>query len=309
MGHSEKDMNRPLLVVVAGPTASGKTAVAIQLARFFNTEILSFDSRQCFTELKIGVARPSDEELSAVPHHFIASHSIHDPMDAAGYEKYALGILSTIFTEKKIAIAVGGTGLYIKALCEGVDAIPEIPEQIRSHVRELYAREGMDTLLEHLKIEDPQYFKDGELKNPQRVMRALEVSLHCGTSIRNFQTKNVAERNFRVFYLGMDIPKEVLHQRIDKRVDTMVSNGLLEEARDLFKYRHLNALQTVGYKEFFDYFDGKTPIQEAIERIKIHTRQYAKRQITWFKKNPDIHWVQPENTMDMRRLIEQAYIQ
>lgn len=306
MGLSEKDINKPLLVVVAGPTASGKTAVAIQLAKFFNTEILSADSRQCYREMKVGVARPSHHELAEVPHHFIASHSIHEPMDAAGYEKYGLEILDRIFADNKIAICVGGTGLYIKALCEGVDAIPEIPESIRVRVRALYEKEGIGMLLEHLKIADPQYFADGEIKNPHRVMRALEVSLHCGKSIRDFQKKNVLARNFQVLYLGLDTQKAVLHQRINNRVESMMQEGLLEEAKALFPHQPLNALQTVGYKELFDYFEGKTTLDEAIEWIKIHTRQYAKRQITWFKKNPGIHWVHPDDSLEMIQLIQKA---
>jgi tRNA dimethylallyltransferase len=286
MAQPAQDNSKPLLIVVAGPTASGKTNVAIQLAQYFQTSILSADSRQCYRELNIGVAKPSPAELDAANHYFIDSHSIHQPMDAAAYAEYGLSILKELFREKNIAIAVGGTGLYVKALCEGVDDIPKVPPNIREEVISLYQTRGIEGLQEKLKEVDPQYFADGEINNPQRVMRALEVIIGTGKSIRSFQLGQVKARNFRVLYFGLDVEREKLYQQINQRVDEMMKCGLLKEAESLLPFRHLNALQTVGYTELFDYFDGKTSLDQAIELIKIHTRQYAKRQVTWFKKIP-----------------------
>lgn len=300
MSQPADDNSKPLLVVVAGPTASGKTSVAIQLAQHFQTSILSADSRQCYRELNIGVAKPSPSELSAANHYFIDSHSIHQPVDAAAYAGFGLSILDKLFLEKDISIAVGGTGLYIKALCEGVDDIPKVPANIREEVLSLHQTLGISGLQEKLREIDPQYFADGEIQNPQRVMRALEVSIATGKSIRNFQQGQVKPRNFRVLYFGLDVQREKLHQQINLRVDEMMKAGLLKEAESLLPFRHLNALQTVGYTELFDYFDGKTSLDEAVELIKIHTRQYAKRQVTWFKKVPGMNWIAPGAVEEMK---------
>jgi tRNA dimethylallyltransferase len=297
------DKNKPLLVVVAGPTASGKTGVAIQLARHFQTDILSADSRQCYRELNIGVAKPNPAELAAAKHFFIDSHSIHHPADAASFATYGLGVLDNIFSEKNIAIAAGGTGLYIKALCQGVDDIPEVPAPVREQVVELFNAGGLEELQKKLKETDPLYYREGEINNPQRVMRALEVAMHTGFSIKHYQQGLAKPRPFRVLYLGMEVAREQLHRQINQRVDTMMETGLLNEAEQLLPFRQLNALQTVGYAELFDYFDNKISLQEAVEQIKIHTRQYAKRQITWFKKVPGIHWIAPASLDEMKRII------
>lgn len=293
-------------MVIAGPTASGKTGVAIQLARHFNTEILSADSRQCYREMNIGVARPSTFELAQVPHHFIASHSIRDNVDAALYEELGLAILNHIFTTEDIAIAVGGTGLYIKALCEGIDPMPVIPEQVRREVRTMYGTQNLEAIQHRLKAIDPEYAMTGEMQNPQRVMRALEVVMATGKSIRHFQTKKNANRPFGVLYLGMELPKETLHERINLRVDKMVEEGLVEEVKGLLPFKTLNALQTVGYRELFDYLEGKNTLADAIALVKTHTRQYAKRQMTWFKKVAGMHWVAPDNIEEMVSLISRA---
>lgn len=303
---SPEDTSKPLLVVVAGPTASGKTGVAIQLAKHFQTSILSADSRQCYQELNIGVAKPTPSELVKARHYFINTNSIHQPIDAAGYADFGLSVLDGLFKGKNIAIAVGGTGLYIKALCEGVDDIPAIPESVRLKVNALYQTVGIAGLQEKLKLVDPVYFADGEIKNPQRVMRAIEVCLHTGKSIRYFQQGSAKPRPFRVCYLGMDVPREKLHQNINTRVDEMMQAGLLKEVEQLIPFRTLNALQTVGYTELFDYFAGETSLHEAIERIKIHTRQYAKRQNTWFKKVPGMNWLAPEHLEEMKRKIAEC---
>lgn len=305
MENSAGNNNKPLLVVVAGPTASGKTGVGINLATTFQTEILSADSRQCYRELNIAVAKPSPAELQKVKHHFIDSHSIHQPVDAAAYAGYGLSVLENLFKAHNIAIAVGGTGLYLKALCEGVDEIPKTPENIRETVISVFKNNGLEGLQEKLHEADPLYYGDGEIQNPQRVMRALEVMLHTGKSIRQFQQGVAQKRPFRVLYLGMQVTKEKLHQQINRRVDEMMAAGLLKEAEQLFPLRHLNALQTVGYTELFDHFEEKTSLDEAVELIKIHTRQYAKRQITWFKKVPGMQWIAPDSVEEMKDKIRE----
>ena len=297
-------IKKPLLVVVAGPTASGKTAAAISLAKHYQTSILSADSRQCFREMTIGVAKPTVDELAQVPHYFINSHSITDHIDAAGYESYGLNILRDLFSHANIVILVGGTGLYIKALCEGIDSMPPINELIRAEVRNMYEQHGLKGIGERLEMEDPLFASTGEMKNPQRVMRALEVVLQTGKSIRTFQQRQSEGRFFNTIFLGMDVPRETLHQRINTRVDDMMKAGLLHEVKSLLPYRNLNALQTVGYKELFDHFDGRLSLDEAVDQIKIHTRQYAKRQMTWFRKVEGINWFSPTDIQSMISCID-----
>ena len=294
---------KPLLVVIAGPTASGKTGLAIDLALHFHTEILSADSRQCFRELNIGVAKPTPRQMAMVPHHFINSHSITEKVDAAVFESYGLNVLENIFSQRPVAIMAGGTGLYIKALCEGIDEIPAIPAEIREKVRDLYAAGGLNALVEQLHQADPIYYEEGEIKNPHRVMRALEVCLATGKSIRDHQGRSKPNRPFRTVYLGMHLPRPTLHERIGERVDNMVQEGLVEEVKALTPFQHLNALQTVGYKELFEYFDGRTTLEQAIASIKLHTRQYAKRQVTWLKKLEGLHWKDPNDKQGIIDLI------
>jgi tRNA dimethylallyltransferase len=279
------------VILITGPTASGKTSLALQLATKYNTDIISADSRQCYTEMNIGVAKPSQEELSAIKHYFISSHSIHDDVNARSFEKYALDAAEEIFQKKDVAVMAGGTGLYIKAFCEGLDDIPDIPSAIRENIIQQYQQQGLGWLQEEIKTKDPVYFKEGEIQNPQRLMRALEVKMATGRSIREMQQKKPVTRHFNILKYGIDISKEQLHHNINKRVDKMMQDGLTEEVKSLLPYRKLNALQTVGYNEIFDYLDGKISLEEAVERIKINTRQYAKRQMTWFKKDGDIKWV------------------
>lgn len=293
-----------LLVAVAGPTAVGKTAVAIALAQHFQTEILSFDSRQCYKEMNIGVARPSDKELAAVPHHFIASHSIHQPVDAAQYEQWALQQLSTLFQQYKVVIAVGGTGLYLKALTEGLDAMPDIPASIREHIHEEYSANGMEWLQQTLRKEDPIFAASGEMQNPHRMLRALEVVRASGQSIKQFQQRSSNARPFDIITIGLELERPLLNQRIHLRVDEMMKDGLLEEVKQLLPYEPMQALQTVGYQEIFDALHGRISMDEAVELIKTHTRQYAKRQMTWFKKNQAVQWFHPQQLPDMIALIE-----
>jgi tRNA dimethylallyltransferase len=295
---------KPLVVVVAGPTASGKSAVAIKLAQYFNTEVLSADSRQCYQELNIGVARPTIGELRTVPHHFIASHSIHETVDAAVFENYGLEKLQGIFLKSKIAIVVGGTGLYIKALCEGLDNMPDIPAACREIVRTLYIEQGLEAIQRELASIDPEYFAHGEINNPHRCMRALEVSIATGKSILSFQKGTKKNRPFEVCFLGMQVEKVKLHDQINHRVEIMMENGLFMETKALYPFRKLIPLQTVGYQELFEHFEGKLSLKEAVEQIKTHTRQYAKRQMTWFKKQEGIQWIPPNDIENMIDLIQ-----
>ena len=281
-------------IIISGPTAVGKTEVALNLARTYHTRIISADSRQCFRELTIGVAKPSMAELAEVFHYFINSHSIHENISAADFEKYALQSAEKIFHENDMAIMVGGTGLYINAFCHGLDLIPEIEKSIREEIITAYDLHGIHWLQEQIMKHDPAYYATGEIHNPQRMMRALEVIRSTGNSILAYRKKQKIERPFNIIKIGLELPRNELYQRINSRVDVMMESGLENEARSLLLYRHLNALQTVGYRELFSYFDGDITRQHAIELIKQHTRNYAKRQITWFKKETDIMWMPPQ---------------
>jgi len=294
------------IIVIAGPTAVGKTAVAIELAKHFATEIISADSRQCFKELKIGVARPSEEELQQVKHHFIATHSIREEVTAAVFEEYGLQKANKLFRQQDRVVMVGGTGLYIKAFCEGLDAIPAIDPAIRENINKNYEEKGLEWLQKQVQEKDSQFYSEGEIKNPQRMMRALEVVESTGRSILSFRNKEKAARDFNIVKIGLELPKEQLHQNINARVDKMISNGLIEEVRSLLPYRDLNALQTVGYAEIFHYFDADWTLEKAVEQVKTNTRQYAKRQMTWFKKDPELKWFSPGSVPAMIDLVNNA---
>ena len=281
------------VIIIAGPTAVGKTAFAIALAQHFQTEIISADSRQCYKEMKIGVARPSDEELASVKHYFIASHSVTEDLNAGSFEKYALEAVDEIFKKSKVAVMVGGTGLYIKSFCEGIDPMPEIPEATRQQVIDGYKQKGLIWLQKELEQKDPAFWAVAEQQNPQRLMRALEVFYATGQSIMVYRTKKKIERPFRIIKIGLEISKEQLHHNINARVDQMMQEGLLNEVESLLPYRNHNALQTVGYREIFEHMDGKCSLEEAVEHIKNNTRHYAKRQMTWFKKDTEIQWFSP----------------
>ena len=281
------------VIVIAGPTAVGKTSIAIEVAKHFGTEIISADSRQCYKELNIGVARPSPDELREVKHYFIASHSIHEKVNAATFEAYALEKVNEIFKENDVAVMVGGTGLYIKAFCEGMDEIPEVPEFVRHEITSQYQQQGLEWLQQEVQRLDPKFFEIGEVKNPQRLMRALEVFKATGRSVLDFRKGNKAKRDFDVMKIALHLPKEDLHRNIENRVDKMVEMGLEEEVRSLIPYQHLNALRTVGYQEIFEFFNGETDLQTAIALIKRNTKQYAKRQMTWFRKDKDYLWINP----------------
>lgn len=281
------------VIIIAGPTAVGKTAMAVELACHFHTGILSADSRQCFRELNIGVAKPSVQELELVHHYFINSHSIHDEVNAGVYEQYALQSLDKIFSKSKLAIVVGGTGLYIKALCEGVDEMPAVPAFVRNTLVDNYKVKGLQWLQHEVKTKDPIFWKNAEQQNPQRLMRALEIVTTTGQSITTFRKGVKAARDFNIVKIALELPREKLYDRINRRVDMMIRDGLENEAKSLNVYRSLNALQTVGYSEWYDFFDHKLSVTEAIEKIKINTRHYAKRQMTWFKKDKEFQWFLP----------------
>ncbi len=281
------------VILIAGPTAVGKTALAIQLAEHFNTAIISADSRQCYKEISIGVAKPTAEELQAVKHYFINTHSITDELTAAAYEQYALAAADEIFTTHDVAVMVGGTGLYIKAFCEGMDQIPAVPDELRLQLQQTYQQKGMEWLQQQLQQHDPLFAAQGEMQNPQRMLRALEVVMTSGESIISFRKGAKQQRPFNVIKIGLELPREELYARINLRVDLMVKEGLLEEAKAVYQQRQLNALQTVGYRELFDYFDGNISLEQAIDKIKQNSRHYAKRQLTWFKRDAEIKWFHP----------------
>jgi len=281
------------VIIIAGPTASGKTALSLQFAKHFNTEIISADSRQCFNELNIGVAKPTEQELQSVKHYFINSHSIHDSVNAQVFEKYALKAVDKIFEKHDVAIMVGGTGMYIKAFCEGLDEIPEVDISIRNSIIKNYEEKGLKWLQQEVEKNDPVFWKHAEQKNPQRLMRGLEVRLSTGKSITTFRKNAKVMRPFHMLKFGIELSKEQLHSNIEKRTENMMQAGLVDEAKSLYQYKNINALQTVGYKEIFNYLDGFYNLNEAVQKIKTNTKQYAKRQITWFKNDKEIKWLFP----------------
>ncbi len=276
-------MKNKTCFIVCGATAVGKTSYAIDLAKKYNTQIISADSRQCYRELNIGVAKPSEEQLNAVHHYFINSHSIHDEVNVKVFEKYALASVNEIFETNDFAIMAGGTGLYIKAFCKGIDDVPEVNNTVRKEIVEGYKTKGLEWLQEETKEKDSAYFSIGEIANPHRLMRALEVKLSTGNSILDFHSGAKTEREFEIKMINLEMPRSDLYRRINHRVDDMMRQGLLKEAENIYSFRLLNALQTVGYKDLFEYMDEKISLDEAIEKIKKNTRHFAKRQITWFK--------------------------
>lgn len=287
-------MQSPTVIIIVGPTAAGKTAAAIRLAQQLRAKIISADSRQCYRELNIGVAKPSPQELSAVPHYFIDSHSIREEVNAAVFEKLALQWTEEIFRESPTVVMVGGTGLYIKAFTDGLDDIPPADESIRLHIQQQYEIQGINWLQQEVLKYDPEYYSAGEILNPQRLMRALEVRLSTGLSILSFRTREPRVRPFQIKKIGIELPKEELHRRIHDRVDRMMEEGLAEEVKSLLPYRAHNALQTVGYRELFEYLDGKCSLETAVANIKLNTRRYAKRQLTWFRRDRSTVWIAPD---------------
>lgn len=279
------------LIVIAGPTASGKTAYSIKLAKALNTVILSADSRQFYKEMSIGTAAPTMEELSQVPHYFVHHISIEEKYDVADYERDALQLLDKLFKTHDTVVMTGGSGLFIDAVCNGIDTMPDVQPEIRQKVEKLLQEGGLKALQDEVQRLDPEYFALVDQQNPRRLQRALEVCYQTGKTFTSFRNGNPVQRDFEIKKYALLWDRQALIERIDRRVDLMMEQGLLEEAKALYPKRHLNALNTVGYKELFAYFDGQCTLAEAVEQIKIHTRQYAKRQMTWLRRDASYHWM------------------
>lgn len=289
------------LIIVCGPTAVGKTKVALQLAQHFNTEIISADSRQIYKELSIGTAKPNKEELALIQHHFINHISIHDDFSAGQYEVEAIALLERLFEQNDVVVAAGGTGLYIKAITDGFDDIPSVNSTVRAKIINEYEQFGLAHLQREVKLADPEAYEKMDTENPQRLMRVLEVNRGSGQKVSSLQKHQKKDRNFRVIKIGINLPRAMLYKLINDRVDLMMKNGLLEEVNQFYECRHLNALQTVGYNELYHYLNKEISLEEAIDLIKRNSRRYAKRQLTWLRKQEDIHWFAPE---DGNRIIE-----
>ncbi|WP_264510299.1 tRNA (adenosine(37)-N6)-dimethylallyltransferase MiaA [Flavobacterium sp. N1719] len=304
--------NQPVLITVIGPTAIGKTALAIRLANHFNCSIISCDSRQFFKEMTIGTAVPSPEELAAAPHYFIQNISIYNAYSVGDFETEALAQLDQLFQENPVQIMVGGSGLYVDAVRKGLDNFPDIDPSIRESINARYAIDGLPYLQATLHELDPQYYQKillenpQTLQNPQRMKRFVEVCLGTGQPYSSFLGKKETNRPFRSIIIGLEAEREELNQRINHRVDLMMAAGLLKEVSDLYPYRSYNALQTVGYRELFDFLDQKCSLEEAIENIKMNTRRFAKRQMTWFKRTPEVHWF--NYSTDFATLLEQLHL-
>ncbi len=281
---------KPLLICVVGPTAIGKTSLAISLAKAFSAEIISADSRQFFKEMKIGTAVPSEKELKAAIHHFIQNKSIFEDYSVGDFEREAIGFLDEYFTANQVAVMVGGSGLYIDAVVKGLDIFPEVPSDFREELNSELAEKGIEVLQKELKRVDPSYFEKVDIHNPHRLIRALEICRCTGKPYSSFLKKETTIRNFETLFIGLTAERETVYNRINQRVEQMVEVGLIDEVKELLPFRDKNALQTVGYRELFEYFDGKISQEEAISEIKKNTRRFAKRQNTWFKKNEAIHW-------------------
>jgi tRNA dimethylallyltransferase len=289
-------MSNKYLIVILGPTAVGKTRTAIEVARNFNTEIISCDSRQIYRELKIGTAVPSESELAEVKHHFIQNKSIYDYYNASMFEFEVMDLLDTLYGKYKYVLMVGGSGLYINAVCYGIDDLPAVDADLRKELLEKYKTEGIESIRKQLRLLDPGYYSRVDLKNHKRILKAIEVCLMTGRPYSSFLKNSKKDRPFKILKIGLSVNREELYERINKRVDRMIEEGLPDEARQYYKDRHLNALNTVGYKELFDYFDKKITFEEAVSLIKRNTRNYARKQLTWFKKQKDITWFGPDET-------------
>ena len=294
------------LVVIVGPTGCGKTDLSIRLAEHYRAPIISTDSRQFYRGLPIGTAQPTADQLARAEHHFIASHALTDEVNCGSYEVMALERLEELFKAHSTVIAVGGSGLYVRALCEGMDDLPEADEALRKELTRRIESEGLESLCEELKRLDPVYYEQVDRQNPARVQRALEVCLQTGMPYSSLRTGERRERPFEIIKIGVNLPREELYARIDRRVELMMEEGLEAEARAALPYRELNALQTVGYKELFLYFDGEITKEEAVALIQRNSRRYAKRQLTWFRRDEEVAWFRPDEDTAIIQHIESA---
>lgn len=296
-------LHKKTLISIVGPTAIGKTALAIQLAQHFGTEIISADSRQFFREMAIGTAKPDAEELAAAKHHFIDSHSVSQLFSTGDFEIEGLKILDLIFENHDLAIMVGGSGLYVNALINGLDEMPDIDLSIREKLNKQFEEEGLAAIQSRLATLDPEYFAKVDQQNPQRMIRGLEVFLSTGQKLSSMLSATKKDRPFNIIKIGLNTDRAVLYDRINQRVDKMITEGLLEEVKSLTPFKQYNALNTVGYSEIFDYFDGKLSLNEAIAAIKQNTRRFAKRQLTWFRRDEEIKWFEPDEKDQVIKLI------
>lgn len=295
------------LIVITGPTAVGKTALCLDIAQHFGIPIINADSRQIYKELKIGTACPTSEQLQLVPHYFVGSLSLNDYYSASLFEQQVLEILDNEFRTHDIALMTGGSMMYIDAVCDGIDDIPTVDDETRTALKRRLADEGLEALVEELRQLDPEYYEIVDRQNPRRVVHGLEICMMTGKTYTSFRKREKKERPFRIVKIGLNRPREELYDRINRRVDQMVADGLMEEARRLYPMRQMNALNTVGYKELFDYLDGRWTLEEAVERIKGNTRRYARKQLTWYKKDESIKWFHPDQEKEIIDLISQNY--
>lgn len=299
--HQPEKVMKKTLAVILGATGSGKTKSSINLAEYFKTEIISVDSRQFYREMSIGTAIPSCSELSKIKHHFIHHISIHDYYNASRFEEEAIYLLGSLFEKYDLVLAAGGSMLYLDALCRGIDVLPEIDPDIRKNLKHRLEKEGIESLRFELRELDPDYYRSVDLKNPKRIIHALEICYSTGNPYSGYRKKLLKTRPFNIVKIGLECDRETLFDRINKRVDSMLAAGLIGEAEKMFPFKHLNPLNTVGYKELFDYFEGKTDLAEAIRLIKRNTRRYAKKQLTWFKRDIEINWF---NYSETKKIIE-----
>jgi len=281
---------KKFLVTIVGPTAVGKTRTSIKVASHFSTQVISADARQFYKELNIGTAKPTAGELNAVPHHFIGHLSIHQSYSAGDFEKDALTLIEKLFREHDIIVMTGGSGLFMRAVINGLDRFPDVDIEIRKGLKQLYEEKGINALQEIIRQKDPVYYSTADINNPRRLMRAVEVCLSSGIPYSSLRTNRIQQRNFIPVKIGLHLDREILYERIEARVDSMMEAGLLDEVKALFQYRHLTAMQTLGYRELIDHLLGEISLHEAVKLIKQHTRNYAKRQMTWFRKDKDITW-------------------
>jgi tRNA dimethylallyltransferase len=299
--------NKKILIVIAGPTAIGKTALAIKVAQHYQTEIISADSRQFFKEMSIGTAKPSKEELKQAKHHFIDSHSIQEEVSVGSFEKEAISKIEALFLEHDVLVMVGGSGLYINAVLYGFDDIPKADENLRNQLNQRLESEGIERLQKQLQELDPIYYNEVDIHNSQRIIRALEVCISTGKPFSSFRKTETKKRSFESIIIGLNTDRTKLYDRINDRVDQMILAGLVEEVTNLKEFKDLNALKTVGYSEIFNYLEGNILLPEAIEKIKQNTRNFAKRQLTWFRKYPKIEWFEPSDLKNITKTIDRLF--